>query len=298
MPAAEPADTGREIQAALDDAPDLDARRVTVAVEDARVVLRGWVPSHEQAATALHVAEEVTDVAVVEELQVDPGLREGSSAHRASEPVAPAEDEVLVGDTDMLAGSATAPEDDAGRAYDENVPWDPPERPVMPPTAAEQAQVAGTTRGEGGGTLDAGEPGAAAADLSAADLERVARGVSPPSTAPEGTEPSTTGAGPPGGVDSAGRAPDDETERDHMPRRVPGTRAGPGAVGESTLGGGTTGGTVATETGAAGADAEEADPARQTGGTSGGTGTDRGPEAEEDRAIRDDLPHRSDDGAR
>jgi hypothetical protein len=97
-------------------------------------------------------------------------------------------------------------------------------------------------------------------------------------------------------VDDLGRAPDDETAEDRMPRRVPGTRAGPGAVGESTVEGGSTGSVPATETGAEGADTAEADPARQTGGTAGGTGTDRGPEADEDKAIREDFPERSGEG--
>ena len=75
-----------------------------------------------------------------------------------------------------------------------------------------------------------------------------------------------------------------------MVEQVPGTAKGPGAGGEPTTGGGPRGGTPATETGAVGADTAPADPARDaSGGGQKIAGTDRGPAAPDDRAIREEI---------
>jgi hypothetical protein len=55
--------------------------------------------------------------------------------------------------------------------------------------------------------------------------------------------------------------------------------------------GGALGGTPAVETGAIGADTAPADPPRDaSGGVQKIAGTDRGPAAPEDRAIREEVP--------
>jgi hypothetical protein len=73
--------------------------------------------------------------------------------------------------------------------------------------------------------------------------------------------------------------------------QVPGTAKGPGAVGEPTVEGGALGGTPAVETGAIGADTAPSDPPRDaSGGVQKIAGTDRGPAAPEDRAIREEVP--------
>jgi hypothetical protein len=62
-------------------------------------------------------------------------------------------------------------------------------------------------------------------------------------------------------------------------------------MGEGTVGGGGLSGVPGTETGSKGADTAPADPARsETGSTAGGTGTRRGPEAQDDPALREQLP--------
>ena len=68
-----------------------------------------------------------------------------------------------------------------------------------------------------------------------------------------------------------------------MVEQVPGTAKGPGAVGEYETEGGELGSVPALETGAIGADTAPADPARDA------SGTERGPAAHEDRAIRAEI---------
>lgn len=259
-------------------------------VVDGTVYLRGRVASHEEADAAAYLVESSVEADVSNELTVDPGLREGIAAPSAvDERIVPAEGEILVGDPDMLAGPDRTIESDLGRATDESVPWDPPETPRIPPTAAEERARPGVvTTGE---RSEEGEPGKAAADLSEADLERMSRGGPVPSLDPErDADAEAEPRADPFGVDMLGRAPDDESLDDRMPRRVPGTESGPGAVGEHVTGGGSVGSEIATQTGAAGADTAEADPSRHAGSTSEGTGTHRGPAAEDDPPLREDFP--------
>jgi BON domain len=123
--------------------------RIEVASRDDDVVLLGAVASPEEATVAGQLAEEYAG-SVVNELQIDRGLRdryEGSPDSEGSPdfeealdfaPIAPAEDEVLVGSTDMLAGPDAAPTEDLAEALDENLPWSPPDVPQLAPTATEQ----------------------------------------------------------------------------------------------------------------------------------------------------------------
>jgi hypothetical protein len=75
-----------------------------------------------------------------------------------------------------------------------------------------------------------------------------------------------------------------------MVEQVPGTAKGPGAVGEYETEGGELGSVPALETGAIGADTAPADPARDaSGGVEKIAGTDRGPAAPEDRAVREEI---------
>jgi BON domain len=135
--------------------------RIEVATRDDDVVLLGAVASPEEATVAGQLAEEYTS-SVVNELQVDRGLRDGYEEPPDSEgspdfeeasdlkespefeealdlaTVAQAEDEVLVGSTDMLAGPGAGPTEDLAEALDENLPWSPPDVPQLAPTATEQ----------------------------------------------------------------------------------------------------------------------------------------------------------------
>jgi hypothetical protein len=271
--------------------------RIEVATRDADVVLLGAVASPEEATVAGQLAEEYA-TSVVNELQVDRGLREGfDDDPLATEPASPTEDEVLVGSTDMLAGPDSAPTQDLAEALDENEPWTPPDVPQLAPTATEQrGGVAAADRlalsewDEAGGDPDdlldeedrAARAGAAAPDLAAADLRHAAGGGELPSLDPTAATP---------GGDPEAEPPSVEGGRgDDMVEQVPGTAKGPGAVGEPTTGGGPLGGTPATETGAVGADTAPADPARDaSGGVQKIAGTGRGPAAPDDRAIREEI---------
>ena len=81
--------------------------RIEVATRDDDVVLLGAVATPEEATVAGQLAEEYA-TSVVNELQVDRGLREGVEEPLDTEPASPAGDEVLVGSTDMLAGPDAA----------------------------------------------------------------------------------------------------------------------------------------------------------------------------------------------
>jgi hypothetical protein len=271
--------------------------RIEVAARDDDVVLLGAVASPEEATVAGQLAE-VYATSVVNELQVDRGLRERVEEPVATDPASPADDEVLIGSTDMLAGPDAAPTEDLAEALDENEPWTPPDVPQLAPTATEQR---GGVPPEDRLTLseweEGGEPddlldeedraaryGPSAPDLAAADLERAEDGGRLPSL-----DPTAAGPAPEPGRDPASIDPDAD-RGDDMVEQVPGTAKGPGAVAESTTGGGALGGTPATETGAVGADTAPADPARDaSGGVQKVAGTDRGPAAPEDRAVREEI---------
>jgi hypothetical protein len=270
--------------------------RIEVAARDDDVVLLGAVATPEEATVAGQLAEEYAS-SVVNGLQVDRSLREGFEEPLDTEPASPTEDEVLIGSTDMLAGPDAAPTEDLAEALDENEPWSPPDVPQLAPTATEQrGGVAASDRlalseweeagGEPDDLLDEEERAArerpSAPDLTAADLHRSAEGGQLPSLDPTAAAP---------GGDPEAEPPSVEGGRgDDMVEQVPGTAKGPGAVGEPTTEGGPLGGTPALETGAIGADTAPSDPARDaSGGVQKIAGTDRGPAAPDDRAIREDI---------
>ena len=269
--------------------------RIEVATRDDDVVLLGTVASPEEATVAGQLAEEDT-TSVVNELQVDRGLREEVEEPLDTEPASPAGDEVLVGSTDMLAGPDTAPTEDLAEALDENEPWTPPDVPQLAPPVTEQRggvpaedRLALEEWDEAGGEPDdlldeedrAARDGISAPDLAEAELEQAAEGVELPSLDPT--------AATPGGDPEAEPEPfETGTWADDMVEQVPGTAKGPGAVGEYETDGDELGGTPALETGAIGADTAPSDPARD-GGVEKIAGTDRGPAAPEDRAIRGEI---------
>jgi hypothetical protein len=115
----------------------VDDERIEVAGRDDDVVLLGAVASPEEATVAGQLAGEYA-ASVVNQLQLDRGLREVAEAPPDTEPAAPAADEVLVGSTDMLAGPGSAPTEDLAEALDENEPWTPPDVPQLAPTVTEQ----------------------------------------------------------------------------------------------------------------------------------------------------------------
>jgi hypothetical protein len=271
--------------------------RIEVATRGDDVVLLGAVATPEEATVAGQLAEEYA-TSVVNELVVDRGLREGIEEPLDTEPASPAGDEVLVGSTDMLAGPDSAPTEDLAEALDENEPWTPPDVPQLAPTATEQrggwarenAQALSEWEDAGGDPDDlldeedrADRDGTSAPDLAAADLERAAEGGQLPSLDPT--------AATPGGDPEAEPEPfETGTWADDMVEQVPGTAKGPGAVGEYETEGGELGSVAALETGAVGADTAPADPARDaTGGVQKVAGTDRGPAAPEDRAVRAEI---------
>ncbi|HKO83725.1 MAG TPA: BON domain-containing protein [Actinomycetota bacterium] len=270
--------------------------RIEVATRDNDVVLLGAVATPEEATVAGQLAEEYA-TSVVNELQVDRGLREGVEEPLDTEPASPAGDEVLVGSTDMLAGPETVPTEDLAEALDENEPWTPPDVPQLAPTATEQrggvppSDALALSEWEEGGDPDdlldeedrAARDGISAPDLAQADLDRAAEGGQLPSLDPT--------AATPGGDPEAEPEPfESGTWADDMVEQVPGTAKGPGAVGEYETEGGELGSVPALETGAIGADTAPSDPARDaSGGVEKMAGTDRGPAAHEDRAIRAEI---------
>jgi hypothetical protein len=273
----------------------VDDERIEVATRDDDVVLLGTVASPEEATVAEQLAEEYA-TSVVNELQVDRGLREEVEEPQDTEPASPAGDEVLVGSTDMLAGPDTAPTEDLAEALDENEPWSPPDVPQLAPTVTEQRggvpaedRLALEEWDEAGGEPDdlldeedrEAREGRSAPDLAEAELEWAAEGGELPSLDPT--------AATPGGDPEAEPEPfETGTWADDMVEQVPGTAKGPGAVGEYETDGDELGGTPALETGAIGADTAPSDPAR-AGGVERMAGTDRGPAAPEDRAVRGEI---------
>lgn len=166
-------ETLARIRAALDDEERVDARRVEVHRDDQGVVLRGAVATPEEATAATMVAE-LDTASVRNELRVDPGLREATSAGAAppvgAPPPAP----------QRSPEDPSQPADDltphVEEALGENLAWDPPEAPVLAPTRAEER---GSPAGEAGRIEDPAPDDAdeapSAADLSAAELRRTAR---------------------------------------------------------------------------------------------------------------------------
>jgi hypothetical protein len=271
--------------------------RIEVATRGDDVVLLGAAATPEEATVAGQLAEEYA-TSVVNELQVDRGLREGIEEPQDTEPASPAGDEVLIGSTDMLAGPDAAPTEDLAEALDENEPWTPPDVPQLAPTVTEQrggwaqenALALSEWEDEGGEPDDlldeedrADRDGVSAPDLAVADLDRAAEGGQLPSLDPT--------AATPGGDPEADPEPfESGTWADDMAEQVPGTAKGPGAVGEYETEGGELGSVPALETGAIGADTAPADPARDaSGGVEKMAGTDRGPAAPEDRAVREEI---------
>lgn len=281
-----------EIREALDSSEKIDASRIEVSIDGTSVVLRGSVADSSQGHLAeLLVGHYTSDIR--NELRVDPGFREGAEEPQAVEEAIPAENEILVGSTDMLAGPDAAITSDVNRAFEESEPWDPPDEPSLASTPAE---LRGTSGFGDGGPVDeisddaAAEELPAAADLTQQDLEASAAGAEPPSL-DETAVPQRAEAEPdPVGVDPLGHTPPEGA--DDFPPLVPGTETGIGGVGEGTAGGGSISGVPATETGAIGADTATADPARSTGGTMSDSGTDRGPQSREDPPLREDFPDR------
>jgi BON domain len=188
--------------------------RIEVAARDDDVVLLGAVASPEEATVAGQLAE-VYATSVVNELQVDRGLREVVEEPVATDPASPNDDEVLVGSTDMLAGPDAAPTEDLAEALEENEPWMPPDVPQLAPTTTEQRggvppedRLALSEWEEAGGEPDdlldeedrAARDRPSAPDLAAADLQRAEDGDRLPSLDP-------TAAGP---------APEDRAVREEI----------------------------------------------------------------------------------
>jgi hypothetical protein len=175
--------------------------RIRVAARDDDVVLLGAVASPEEATVAAQLAEEYA-TQVVNELQIDQGLREGLEEPAEAEPAVPADDEVLVGSTDMLAGPDAAPIGDLAEALDENQPWQPPDVPQLAPTRAEERGAVSPSDRE---ALSAWEERSdepddlldeedrtdrerpSAPDVTAADLRRAGEGHPLPSLDPTAT---------------------------------------------------------------------------------------------------------------
>jgi hypothetical protein len=137
-PMAVDADVLEQIRERLRVSTRVGDDRIEVATRDDDVVLLGAVASPEESTVAGQLAEEYA-TSVVNELQIDRGLREGfDDDPMDTEPASPAGDEVLIGSTDMLAGPDAAPTEDLAEALDENEPWSPPDVPQLAPTATEQ----------------------------------------------------------------------------------------------------------------------------------------------------------------
>jgi BON domain len=282
-----------QIREALDAEERVDASRIELEVRGDAVVLQGLVAAPDESTAAEIIAGEFADN-VANELRVDEGVREGVEEPRDVEVAIPAENEVLIGSTDMLAGPEAEVTTDMAEAFAENEPWDPPETPSMGLTAAEQVDhLSGGDASEHTG--EDPDPDSVARsdfslpDLTQEDLEAAARGEEVGSEDPDGVGTPAHPEPDPLGVDSFGSEPPEGVTP--AVERVPGAEKGIGATGEGTIGGSGISGTAATETGATGADTASADPARSaTGSTAKGTGTERGPAAPEDPPLREDFP--------
>ena len=200
--------------------------RIQVAARDDDVVLLGAVASPEEATVAGQLAEQYA-TSVVNQLQVDRDLRQGVEEPVEGEPATPADDEVLIGSTDMLAGPDTVPTGDLAEALDENEPWEPPDVPQLAPTRAEER--GGASPGdrealsaweERGGDPDdlldeedrADTERPSAPDLSPADLRRAGEGRPLPSLDPTATSPAAEPDRDPTAVDPAARPAGDDDD--------------------------------------------------------------------------------------
>jgi hypothetical protein len=174
----EPVDL-EEVADALRDDDGVDTRRVRLAMHDDELVLGGSVASAEEADRALDIAEQ-SGLPVVNELQVDPALREGIEDPDLLEDddQEPAEDELLVGDTSLPRDSDENPDELTDTSDDENEPFDPPDEPLFPPTRDEE--LGGFSPVEPAPDVDAEELGdderPAAADLTEEDLRGAVEG--------------------------------------------------------------------------------------------------------------------------
>jgi hypothetical protein len=214
-----------QLRAALEESGAVGTTRVDLVSTDRdEVVLRGAVASAEEADTAALIVEQ-QGATVVNELHVDPALREGLVEPVEREEAVPAEGELLVGDPDMLAGPDAAITGSREEAFEENEPWDPPDEPLLPPTLAEQRglgpadetgiDVAGLDEAD---EVDDGRP--AAADLTAQDLREAAEGRPLPALDPEldaaAADPLRGASG--GSMDDLGTDRGPETQDDPPPR--------------------------------------------------------------------------------
>lgn len=279
------------IKDALDQSERVDSERIRVALREGAVVLQGSVAEPAEATAAeILVGSYASDV--VNELRIDEGLREGREEPADAERTTPAENEILIGETDMLPGPEAEITSDLSQSLEENEPWNPPDEPSLAPTPDEYKgdESMGDAAADTGEDVDPDYTGQA--DKSAPDLSREELAQSPdraPALDPSGVAEPPLAEPDPAGVDEMGRTPPEELEP--MADQVPGTPAGPGATGEGTAGGGSISGTPGTETGSVGGDNAPADPAKKaTGGTSKGTATERGPQAREDPPLREDYP--------
>jgi len=174
----EPVDL-EEVADALRDDDGVDTRRVRLAMHDDELVLGGSVASPEEADRALDIAEQ-SGLPVVNELQVDPALREGIEDPDmvGEEDEGRAEDELLVGDTDLPLERDEDPDELTDTYDDENEPFDPPDEPLFPPTRDEER--GGFSPVQPGPDVDAEELGdderPAAADLTEEDLRGAGEG--------------------------------------------------------------------------------------------------------------------------
>jgi hypothetical protein len=170
-----------EIADALRDDDGVDTRRVRLAMHDDELVIGGYVASPEEADRALDIAEQ-SGLPVVNELQVDPALREGIEDPDLTEDDEQQldEDELLVGDPDLPRDPDEDAADLTGTSDDENEPFDPPDEPRFPPTRDEleggfsPVEPAPDIDAEAEDLDDDERP--AAADLTAEDLRGAEEG--------------------------------------------------------------------------------------------------------------------------
>jgi hypothetical protein len=131
------------IRAALDEAASLDASRIELEEDDdGGVVLRGAVATAEQASAASLVVEEYADV-VRNLLWVDHNLRETAGVDAPSEGDGTATAAAGSDDPERATERATGEMGgeivtDVQESLDENVAWEPPDEPVMVPSAGEE----------------------------------------------------------------------------------------------------------------------------------------------------------------
>src|SRR5438105_639105 len=219
------------IKQALEDSPRVDAERIDVifAPEESAVMLVGAAGDFAEAAAAESIASQYAD-RVLNELRIDPWLREGIPHSGELEPTVPAEGEVLVGAPDMLAGPEPESMTDQLEGFSDNQPWDPPEQPMLPPTAAEWAARASMGDGDVPEDEPAGEADTegvrrtdyAAPDLTREELAMGLRGARVPSLPPD-TDPATLAVPDPTATERTEPAfADEEPGPELLPGATPG----------------------------------------------------------------------------